>query len=584
MNAKPAAQAADRFESAEEVRAAHAALLESPEQPGPRDSNPVTRFIERAAATGAVLDNPEDRKQVQGLMDYWTASLLSASRDAEAGSASRVKPAVTVLNPFDADTIRRAAAKADEWLAALPDQDRVTARRVMLRLVRLQTDSQRFDPVSTVRGSFYDLDDPKRVNAVIDGLAKAGVVRVTPGDVPELDRVALRSPKLIKEWAAYAGWLADRRKFRDAVVAWDRAGRRASALLSGDQLEEAKSYFDRDGLEREFIEQSRRLEWRINERNRILKWVFGGLAVVALIGWTFALVSLFRAMKDRHTLKEKQQLTNIRLFVRGLGELTAAHTPPEKVIAQARWKALVSQFNNDRQGAAPLFDLHLDEIEGCATCPGGPKWPSADFLDRVRQLRNPLLKNEQLSLTLSAMREVSFSMVKLSTTKAVETLQRGEGYIAVEPYAREFWTQSSGEMLLVEGKQVEAAMDDFGDSLKAIRDEAEKPDPFEKQISNLAAKFPGAKGKQAARKLTKLRLNANTFAQWDTLATNYLDAKDRQSVLESISWIQKQASSRSLSKKLVNDLGQKKDRLHKALDAEQARPTIPPYPDGPAKQ
>ena len=62
------------FQSADDVRAAHARLLkELPESPGPGDLARIKEFIGLAVAAGTVLDAPEERKEVQGLIDYWAA-------------------------------------------------------------------------------------------------------------------------------------------------------------------------------------------------------------------------------------------------------------------------------------------------------------------------------------------------------------------------------------------------------------------------------------------------------------------------------------------------------------------------------
>ena len=55
-----------------------------------------------------------------------------------------------------------------------------------------------------------------------------------------------------------------------------------------------------------------------------------------------------RAVTKANTaLREKQQLTILRLLVRGVGELAAVYTRPEQEIALTRWDALVTQFNTD---------------------------------------------------------------------------------------------------------------------------------------------------------------------------------------------------------------------------------------------
>src|SRR5205823_4286517 len=104
----------------------------------------------------------------------------------------------------------------------------------------LPADGLKFDPVPAVRATMYDLDTPERVDAVLNALAAAGIVRVTKAESPELDRVALRFPELTTTWGAYKDWLVHRRRFRDAVKTWAREGRPAAALATGDQLDEAR--------------------------------------------------------------------------------------------------------------------------------------------------------------------------------------------------------------------------------------------------------------------------------------------------------------------------------------------------------
>jgi hypothetical protein len=575
-----------RFGSAEEVATEHAALLSRlPDQTGPSDFQPIIQFIEKAAATGAVLYNPEDRKQVQGLIDYWAASLLTESREtAKDGAASRIKPPSTVLTPFDPETIRRAAAAADDWLATLSDTDRMTARRILLRLVRLLKDGVKFDPVPTVRATLYDLDAPERVDAVVDGLAASGIVRVTRSPSPELDRIALRFPGLTTTWPTYVDMLADRKRFRDAVLAWDRAGRPTSALATGAQLEEARSYFDRDNLEREFLEQSRLWEWRENARNRILKYVFGGLALAALVGWIAAGINYHRAKRDQQTLREKQQLSNTRLFVRGLGELATARTLPEQKIAKKRWHTLLQQFENDPQAAA-LLALNLSELQESACCQDGPVHLSTGEIAEIRRLRNPILGlgNDLLAKTFESMRSVSFAMVTLSAKQAVEELKAGKLYSEVEPYAREFWTQYWGEMLLVEGDKVNDAMIAFGQILWQIRLDVEKPNQhlankINDRLQAVTGRYPDDKKKQLSAVLTDLPLNVRSFDQVDTRAKELqIDDNDRSRIQDELSQIRKEAINRPVAnQKLVSELQEKLQPLLDALQREEGKP-IPRY-------
>src|SRR5262249_20571236 len=244
------------------------------------------------------------------------------------------------------------------------------------------------------------------------------------------------------------------------VAEWDRAGQPAAALATGDRLEEARSYFDRDSLEREFLEQARRQEWRTSERNRILKWVFGVLALVALIAGGVVGVSSYLVWRANDALSKKQQFTDLRLIVRGVGELLSARTAPQQGIARERWDALLGQFDDDKDAAELMEQLDVNELARCAECQDGPGGLSGADIARIRSMRNRIIKNSTLDPTLRVMRGVSFAMVRLSATQAVKRLKEGKAYKEVEPYAREFWTQYWGEMLLVEGSRVEVAMID----------------------------------------------------------------------------------------------------------------------------
>src|SRR5437763_1603079 len=100
----------DRFPSLEAMRAAHAELLQTiPDEKLSRaDADRVKAFLTRGAATGALLDNPVDRKGAQGLLDYWRATLYAECRsrgpEQVHGELASQRVTDTVLAPFDADT------------------------------------------------------------------------------------------------------------------------------------------------------------------------------------------------------------------------------------------------------------------------------------------------------------------------------------------------------------------------------------------------------------------------------------------------------------------------------------------------
>jgi hypothetical protein len=554
----------ERFGSTEEAATAHSALLgRVPEVLTPSDFQVVGEFIGKAVATGAVLNNADDRKQVQGLIDYWTASLLTAGRHSSNGTDSRYTASNAVLARFDRETVRRAAAAGDAWLAALSDRDRVMARRILLRLVRIRKQGSSFDPVPALRATLYDLDTQESVDAVVNGLVSCGLVRVTKGVSQDLDRMTLRFPELVADWPTYAGMLAERKRFREAVTAWQEAGRPDSALAKGDSLEDARSYFDRDNLEREYLEAARRKEWRENERNRLLKWVFLCLALAALFGWVTAAFGLRSANEHRRqaeaanaALAARRNLTDLRLLVRGMGELAAAFTPPEQEIAAARWKLLVDQYGNDPQ----FQGLNLGQLGDSSLYQSSPPRVPGEEVARIHTLRDEIFANPDVRPTFEAMRQVSFEMVRLSARKIVSELEARRPFAKVEPYVREFWIQYWGEMLLVEGASVENEMVGFGTTLARIQADAETD-------ATLSQKFNSTVGPDLAKEKLQPRFNYSQVAA----QAKKLGSGITQLVKDDFAQYRKTAIDRPVDSAVVEELKAKLKSLLKALDEESTQ-------------
>src|SRR5262249_14345081 len=67
-------------------------------------------------------------------------------------------------------------------------------------------------------------------------------------------------------------------------------------------------------------------------------------------------------------------------------------------------------------------------------------------------------------------RQLSFDTVLFCIDQTNEMLVRNERYYGeAGPYIREFWSQYWGEMILVEGQQVTAAMVNYGNVLNELR-------------------------------------------------------------------------------------------------------------------
>ncbi|MDQ3249158.1 MAG: ATP-binding protein, partial [Chloroflexota bacterium] len=73
----------DRFPSLAALRAAHSTLLQAHRTQGETDPGLLTAidtFVYQAQASGALLDNEEERMAAQGLLDYWTTILYRAGQ------------------------------------------------------------------------------------------------------------------------------------------------------------------------------------------------------------------------------------------------------------------------------------------------------------------------------------------------------------------------------------------------------------------------------------------------------------------------------------------------------------------------
>ncbi|HYT89094.1 MAG TPA: hypothetical protein VEL76_10335, partial [Gemmataceae bacterium] len=175
-----AESAQERFASLGAMRAAHAELLEKvPDQNlKPEDIDRVKAFLKKGAATGALLDNPADRKAAQGLLDYWRATLYAESRGGspEQLAATQAGQRLTdaVLASFDQQTVRGVAEAAEGAISTFPSAE--LTRRLLLRLVRLTPNARAFEPDPADRATLEQLGDPERVRETLDQLTRAGVL------------------------------------------------------------------------------------------------------------------------------------------------------------------------------------------------------------------------------------------------------------------------------------------------------------------------------------------------------------------------------------------------------------------------
>jgi hypothetical protein len=152
---------------------------------------------------------------------------------------------------------------ADELYNSLIPEEQVTARRILLRLVRpgegLEVTSNRVR-----RQTLYEGGEARdRVDRVLNKLIAARLVRVTEGDTPADAQVEVAHEALVRNWPRLVEWLDQAREqlrerlhLTEAAEQWDKLGRDSSALLRGALLEEALQYPDLNDLEREYVQAS----------------------------------------------------------------------------------------------------------------------------------------------------------------------------------------------------------------------------------------------------------------------------------------------------------------------------------------
>jgi WD40 repeat protein/tetratricopeptide (TPR) repeat protein len=204
------------------------------------------------------------------------------------------------------------ARTADELYAQMPPQEQRITREVFLQLVR-PSEGIDFTRNRMRRDSLYQLATPEQVNRVVDQLTTAGLLRVTPGETREDDRIEVTHEAVIRNWPRLAGWLReerDRLKQRLRLTAaarfWEDHGEDPGGLLGGSLLQEALRYDDLDPLEEKFVRASEDSAKKAERR----RWWFLVAAVVGL-AVLVCLLLIAVILYQRLAKENKQQLARV---------------------------------------------------------------------------------------------------------------------------------------------------------------------------------------------------------------------------------------------------------------------------------
>jgi hypothetical protein len=155
------------------------------------------------------------------------------------------------------------ARSADAFYEGLMLEEQVTAKRILLRMVRpgegLEVTSNRIR-----RETLYQTHEARdRIDRVLGKLIQARLVRLTEGDTPADAQVEVAHEALVRNWPRLVAWLEDERvalrqrlRLTSAAEQWQAVGEDPAALWRGSLLAEALRYDDLNELEMKFVQVS----------------------------------------------------------------------------------------------------------------------------------------------------------------------------------------------------------------------------------------------------------------------------------------------------------------------------------------
>ncbi|HEY1051509.1 MAG TPA: hypothetical protein VGE39_17170 [Prosthecobacter sp.] len=267
-------------------------------------------FLEAAQALGKLLEDRAQRENAQGVMDYWTAALLSVAP--RAGEQTRPftlapfeKAAQTQAEKAAAneeDGLGKAIKSATTYYDNASTETQNTVLRLLRRLVRLKTNS--LDPYANPQA--ITANDPSK--AVLDALVKEGVLTTRPAPAADSSAAAsatttydLAAPSLLFDWKPAYLIVKERRGFREMARGWDKSGRKKSALLQrGSELESLAAYTGLDDTEDAFFKASNEEAKQARQR----AWVTGSLMCSLVIGLIGIVMVAWSLKNQTDTQKE----------------------------------------------------------------------------------------------------------------------------------------------------------------------------------------------------------------------------------------------------------------------------------------
>jgi energy-coupling factor transporter ATP-binding protein EcfA2 len=279
---------------------------------------------------------------------------------------------------------------AEELYARLLPEEQVTARRMLLRIVRpgnsLEVTSNR-----VLRESVHGGEPRERVDRVLDKLIAAGLLRQTGGPNPAEVQIEVAHEALLRNWPRLVEWLDDerirlRRRFSVTAAAqqWAAHGKDPGGLLGGSLLEEARSYDDLDASEREFLAASSdALAREARQKERALRVLVGLLILVVVFAAGIAFIAL---RLQRALAVEREQRNSLELALAEADNQMKARVAAESQAQQARSNAVTAV-----EAASQAVEAVEDQLVDL--------WALAAAKNRLEQTQNRIAAYGRETLT-----------------------------------------------------------------------------------------------------------------------------------------------------------------------------------------
>lgn len=231
------------------------------------------------------------------------------------------------------EALKRTADEVFDNLGS--DENKRAAQRIFLDLVRPAGGGELVRRRMR-RQTLMQLDNPERINTVLEPWVTAGLLRKTEGAEGEDDRFEVAHETLLRNWPRLVSWLSDKKQQSEKEIQlintarlWQESKGQRGFLLNGDALKEARQFVEKSPELRDspnvqdFIRES--------ARNQSKVWWIAGATIAGLVG--AALVSLFLGYLE---LQERNEA------------LTDAYRAQQDEVNEARRARYVAEQEQDR--------------------------------------------------------------------------------------------------------------------------------------------------------------------------------------------------------------------------------------------